>query len=74
MRTGWKWEGDDEAYDEYSNAAGYYRKALSKHAVDTDYLTDEETTWLDILHAAKDSPGLTDLVNQCKMYYALGKE
>ena len=74
MKMGWKWEGDNEAYDEYSNAVGYVKKTLSKYTEDVDYLTDEETKWLDILHAAKDSPGLTDLVNQCKMYYALGKE
>ena len=48
---------------------------------DTDYyvppkpeLTDEEQQWLNLLRDSKGKPGLTELVEQCKMYHILGKE
>jgi len=44
---------------------------------DADTLYDriiEDKLWGNIRRKAKTDPGLTDLLNQCIMYYELGKE
>jgi len=37
-------------------------------------LTDEEQQWLNLLHKSKGDPGLTDLVEKCKVYFVLRKD
>lgn len=66
MRSVWVWQADYEDNP-------YIRANRVEVYNEDDHLTSEERQWLEILRSADGNPGLTELVNKCKMYYALGK-
>jgi len=64
MAVKWSWRtGDYEDYDDL--------KADQDAPVP---VTPEELDWVNLLRDSKGNPGLTVLVEQCKMYHILGKE